>query len=408
MKTTVHQWLSCITCGHRFDIDEIRYTCDCGGLLSVERAAFPQTTRLFDERLNRGPGSEARGLSQSGVWRFREAVLSIPDDQIITHPEGATRMYEREGLLFKHEGENPTGSFKDRGMTVAITQAVRLGSRAVACASTGNTSASLAAYAAQAGLRAVVFVPAGKVSAGKLAQTLAYGATCLQVRGDFDAAMKLVREASDRLGIYLVNSINPFRIEGQKTIVWELLQDLGWQAPDWIVVPAGNLGNTSAFGKALREARESGWIDATPRLASIQASGANPFYRSFRDQFSGRHRVTAETIASAIRIGDPVSHDRAVAAIRYTGGVVEEVTDDEIMTAKRDIDSMGIGCEPASAATLAGVRKLRAAGVIRDGERIVCVLTGHLLKDTEAIMKSHAGRSIEIDATIEAVEKAIA
>ena len=375
---------------------------------------------MFDERRWNRPARRAdshsarsdwrvgpTSIDSSGVWRFREAVLAIPDAQIITHPEGATRLYEREGLLFKHEGENPTGSFKDRGMTVAITQAVRLGARALACASTGNTSASLAAYAAQAGLRAVVFVPAGKVSASKLAQTLAYGATCLQIRGDFDAAMRLVLEASTRLGIYLVNSINPFRIEGQKTIVWELLQDLGWDAPDWIVVPAGNLGNTSAFGKALKEATEAGWIKRTPRLASIQASGANPFYRSFREAFSGRHRVTAETIASAIRIGDPVSYDRAVAAIRYTGGVVEEVTDDEIMNAKRAIDAMGIGCEPASAATLAGVRKLRASGVMGDDERIVCVLTGHLLKDSDAIMKSHAGRSIEIDATIEAVEKAL-
>lgn len=393
------EWLACITCNRRYAIDEIRYTCDCGGLLSVERETLPGDTRIFDERRARGG---------SGVWRFREAILDVPDDQIITHPEGGTRLYEREGLCFKHEGENPTGSFKDRGMTVAITQAVRLGARAVACASTGNTSASLAAYAAQAKLRAIVFVPAGKVSGGKLAQTLAFGATCLQIRGDFDAAMRLVLDASKKLGIYLLNSINPFRIEGQKTIVWELLQDLGWKPPDWIVVPAGNLGNTSAFGKALREARQAGWIDRVPRLASIQAAGANPFYRSFRDSFTGRHRVNAETIATAIRIGDPVSHDRAVAAIRYTGGVVEQVTDDEIMNAKRDIDAMGIGCEPASAATLAGVRKLRASRIIRDGERMACVLTGHMLKDTDAIMRSPAGRAIEIDPTIEAVERAIA
>ncbi|HEX9162442.1 MAG TPA: threonine synthase [Thermoanaerobaculia bacterium] len=406
-RPSVEEWLACIGCHRRYAVDEIRYTCDCGGLLSVERDRLPGDTRKFDERLNRGPRTEDRGPDSSGVWRFREAVLNVPENQIITHPEGGTRLYEREGLLFKHEGENPTGSFKDRGMTVAITQAVRLGARAVACASTGNTSASLAAYAAQAKLRAIVFVPAGKISGGKLAQTLAYGATCLQIRGDFDAAMKLVLESSKQLGIYLLNSINPFRIEGQKTIVWELLQDLGWNAPDWIVVPAGNLGNTSAFGKALREAREAGWISRTPRLASIQASGANPFYRSFRDSFTGRHRVAAETIASAIRIGDPVSYDRAVAAIRYTGGVVEEVTDDEIMTAKRDIDAMGIGCEPASAATLAGVRKLRASGVLHAGERIVCVLTGHLLKDIDAIMRGPAGRSIEIDATVEAVERAL-
>ena len=226
---------------------------------SAERRArhVAATATIFDARR-----ASRKTIDQSGVWRFREAVLDVDEDEIVTHPEGSTRLYERDGILFKHEGENPTGSFKDRGMTVAMTQAKRLGARAVACASTGNTSASLAAYAAQAGLRAHRLRPrAAKSPAGKLAQTLAYGATVLQVRGDFDAAMRLVREACDRLGIYLVNSINPFRIEGQKTIVWELLQDLEWNAPDWIVVPAGNLGNTSAFGKALREALDAGWID---------------------------------------------------------------------------------------------------------------------------------------------------
>jgi threonine synthase len=317
-------------------------------------------------------------------------------------------LYERDGILFKHEGENPTGSFKDRGMTVAITQAVRLGARAVACASTGNTSSSLAAYAAQAALRAIVFVPAGRIAAGKLAQTLAYGALCLQVRGDFDAAMRLVLEASQRMEMYLVNSINPFRIEGQKTIVWELLQDLEWNPPDWIVVPAGNLGNTSAFGKALIEARDAGWISRMPRLAAIQASGANPFYRSFRQDFAQRHRLTPETVATAIRIGDPVSYDKAVSAIRATNGVVEEVTDQELMQAKRDIDRMGIGCEPASATTLAGVRKLRASGVIHLRERIACVLTGHVLKDPDAILKNVAPEQIvEIDPDLSEVERAI-
>jgi len=396
------EWLQCIGCERRFDASEIRYTCECGELLSVERDAMPKRD-LFDARL-----SSRKTIDKSGVWRFREAVLNIDEHEIVTHPEGSTRLYERGGIFFKHEGENPTGSFKDRGMTVAMTQAKRLGARAVACASTGNTSASLAAYAAQAGLRAIVFIPAGKVASGKLAQTLAYGATALHIRGDFDSAMQLVREASDRLGIYLVNSINPFRIEGQKTIVWELLQDLEWNAPDWIVVPAGNLGNTSAFGKALREAFDAGWITKMPRLASIQASGANPFYRSYRDAFAQRHRIAAETIASAIRIGDPVSHRKAVAAIQQTNGIVEEVTDDELMLAKREIDEMGIGCEPASATTLAGVKKLRASGVMRDGERIVCVLTGHLLKDTDAIMRNVAPeRTIEIDATMDAVEQAL-
>jgi threonine synthase len=389
--------LQCITCSREYDIMEVRYTCDCGGLLSVERTGLLDRD-AFDDR-----HSSRADIDRSGVWRFREGVLNI--DKVITHPEGATRLYRRNGLLFKHEGENPTGSFKDRGMTVAVTQAVRVKATAVACASTGNTSASLAAYAAQAGLKAIVFVPSGKISSGKLAQTLAYGATCLQVRGDFDAAMRLVREACDRLGIYLVNSINPFRIEGQKTIIWELLQDLDWEAPDWIVVPAGNLGNTSAFGKALREAHANGWITRMPRLASIQAHGANPFFRSYQGSFETRHRISAETIASAIRIGDPVSHDKAVSAIRETLGVVEEVTDDEIMAAKREIDGMGIGCEPASAATLAGVKKLRAAGVMKEGEQIVCVLTGHILKDPEANYR--AEKVVEIDPTIEAVERVL-
>jgi threonine synthase len=422
------EWLQCIGCARRFDASEIRYTCECGELLSVERDAMPDRN-VFDARL-----ASRKTIDRSGVWRFREAVLNVDEREIVTHPEGSTRLYERETgvggreselshafsdtrhptpdtrfrIFFKHEGENPTGSFKDRGMTVAMTQAKRLGARAVACASTGNTSASLAAYAAQAGLRAIVFIPAGKVATGKLAQTLAYGATALHIRGVFDAAMQLVREASDRLGIYLVNSINPFRIEGQKTIVWELLQDLEWNAPDWIVVPAGNLGNTSAFGKALREAFDAGWITKMPRLASIQAAGANPFYRSYRDAFAQRHRIAAETIASAIRIGDPVSHRKAVSAIQLTNGIVEQVTDDELMLAKREIDEMGIGCEPASATTLAGVKKLRAARVMHDHERIVCVLTGHLLKDTDAIMRNvPPERTIEIDATMDAVERAL-
>ncbi|HET7435941.1 MAG TPA: threonine synthase [Thermoanaerobaculia bacterium] len=391
------EWLQCISCNHRYDALDVRYTCDCGNLLSVERDTLLDRNSFDDRRTSRSP------IDQSGVWRFREAVMSA--EKIITHPEGGTRLYQRNGLFFKHEGENPTGSFKDRGMTVAVTQAVRVGATAVACASTGNTSASLAAYAAQAGLRAIVFVPSGKIASGKLAQTLAYGALCLQVRGDFDDAMRLVREACDKLGIYLVNSINPFRIEGQKTIIWELLQDLDWEAPDWIVVPAGNLGNTSAFGKALREAHAHGWIDKMPRLASIQAHGANPFFRSFSESFATRHRVTAETVASAIRIGDPVSYEKAAAAIRDTQGVVEEVSDEELMAAKREIDGMGLGCEPASATTLAGVKKLRAVGVMREGERIVCVLTGHILKDPEANLRMENVR--EIEPTLHAVENAL-
>ena len=410
------EWLECITCHERFDVLEIIYDCPrCGGLVSLERppgALATISTSTFDDRLR-----SRKDVDRSGVWRFREAVMGVEEDGIVTHPEGSTRLYAREALsqsvdveklFFKHEGENPTGSFKDRGMTAATTQAARLGSRAVACASTGNTSASLAAYAAQAGMRAIVFVPAGKVATGKLAQTLAYGALVLQVRGDFDAAMRLVNEASRVLGIYLLNSINPFRIEGQKTIAWEILQDLAWKAPDWIALPAGNLGNTSAFGKALREAHEAGWISKVPRLAAIQAHGANPFFRGFVEQFRTRHRMTPETVATAIRIGNPVSWEKARQAIIETNGVVDEVTDDELLDAKRQIDEAGIGCEPASACSLAGVRKLRKAGTIKRDESVVCVLTGHMLKDPEIILKAdHSKQLREIDPTIEEVRRAL-
>ncbi len=328
-------------------------------------------------------------MQGSGVWRFRELLLP-GRGPTLTHPEGNTTLYRREAiarfaghedLVLKHEGENPTGSFKDRGMTVAVTQAVRAGATAVACASTGNTSASMAAYAAQAGLPALVFVPAGKVAAGKLAQALAYGARTLLVKGDFDACLRLAREASEALGIALLNSINPWRLEGQKTIVWEMLQQRGWEPPDWIVLPAGALGNTSAFGKALREAHGLGLIARVPRVASVQAAGASPFYRSFRGGFRRRYRVEAETIATAIRIGDPASHDRAVRTIRETRGLVTSVTDREILEAKAVVDAAGIGCEPASAAAVAGTRRLVREGRIRRSDSVVAILTGHVLKD---------------------------
>lgn len=331
---------------------------------------------------------------RSGVWRFREAILNVPVAEIFTAPEGNTNLYSHPSLdayaggvsiRFKHEGENPTASFKDRGMTVAITQARRLGSRAVACASTGNTSASLASYAARAGLKALVFVPTGKISTSKLAQTLAYGATCVQVPGDFDQAMQTVRTAADTLNIYLVNSINPFRVEGQKAIALEILQDLAWEPPDWVVLPAGNLGNVSAVGKALVEAHEAGWISRVPRVACVQAKGANPFYQAFASGFSKRVVVTAETVASAIRIGNPVSHDRARLVMEQTRGVVTQVDDGEILAAKRALDRAGIGCEPASACSLAGTRNLVAQGVIAPDQTVVGILTGHLLKDPDAV-----------------------
>jgi threonine synthase len=351
----------------------------------------------------------------SGVWRFRELLLP-GRGPIVSHPEGNTALYRRDAvsawvgvgdLALKHEGENPTGSFKDRGMTVAVSQALRAGATAVACASTGNTSASMAAYAAQAGLPALVFVPAGKIATGKLAQALAYGARTLLVRGDFDACLRLAREASRALGITLLNSVNPWRLEGQKTIMLELLQQRGWEPPDWVVVPAGNLGNTSAFGKALREARALGLIRRVPRLAAIQATGANPFYRSFRTGFRRRFVVEARTVATAIRIGDPASLFRAAQAIRETRGVVAQVSDREILEAKAVVDAAGIGCEPASAAAVAGTRQLRSRGVIRPGDGVVAVLTGHLLKDPQAAIEYHAGAAARANPPV-AIQSSVA
>jgi threonine synthase len=396
----------------------------CGGLLEVVHSAPSRRgadlRALFAAR--RADGSDGG----SGAWRYREIVLPDAGDNIVSHPEGNTPLLARsriaawagvDGLLLKHEGHNPTGSFKDRGMTVGVTQAKRIGARAVACASTGNTSASLASYAAHAGIPALVFVPAGQVALGKLAQSLAYGARTLLVKGDFDACLTLVQQASERLGIYLLNSINPFRVEGQKTIVLETLEQLGWDAPDWIVLPAGNLGNTAAFGKGLREARDLGLIDRLPRIAAIQAEGASPFAQSFREQFATRHRMKAETVATAIKIGDPASYDRAVATIRLTNGVVTSVSDAEILDAKAVIDAAGVGCEPASAASIAGVRRLVREGAIRASDRVVAVLTGHVLKDPGALLRYHqetspapefANPPVEIDPTIEAIERVLA
>jgi threonine synthase len=287
----------------------------------------------------------------------------------------------------------------------------------VSCASTGNTSASLAAYAALAGLPAIVLVPAGQVALGKLAQTLAYGARTLLVRGDFDDCLRLARESAERLGVYLANSINPFRLRGQLSIVLELLQQLGWRAPDWIVLPAGNLGNTAAFGVALRLARETGLIDTMPRLAAVQAAGAAPFARSFRAGFAERQAVRAETVATAIKIGDPASYDRAVRSIRETNGVVLDVSDAEILEAKAVIDASGVGCEPASAASVAGVHRLARDGTIDAGQRVVAVLTGHILKDPGILIDYHkdadpprplANPPREVDATVASVERVLA
>lgn len=430
--------LRCVECSTLYPGIEAgwkpRYRCDCGGVLDVELAPPAGATglrQLFDERASAPltwPVNTGNMLpDHSGVWRYRELILPVPGQYIISRPEGNTGLYPvgmencgagrighrqigsyagLDHLFLKHEGENPTGSFKDRGMTVGVTIASLLGSQAVACASTGNTSASLASYAAQAGMRGIVFLPAGNVAVGKLAQSLAYGATTIQIDGDFDAAMQLVEQACNELGIYLLNSLNPYRVEGQKSIGFELLQQLNWQAPDWLVLPAGNLGNTSAIGKAFRQAYQLSLISHMPRFASIQAAGANPFYRSFQQGFAMREPVQAQTVATAIKIGDPVSFTRARRVIEESNGLVEEVTDAEILAAKTIIDRSGLGCEPASAATLAGVRKLVERGVMKRDESVVGVLTGNLLKDTLTGIPQ-PGENVVVTASIEAVRRVL-
>ena len=397
--TTAAMTLSCVDCDATWDAGDVRYRCDCGGTLDVvhdlERLRGSVSTDLFDaRRASRDP------IDRSGVWRFRELIVAPPYDTVVTRGEGSTTTYDVpalarwcgvERLRLKHEGENPTGSFKDRGMTVGISIARRLGMRRAACASTGNTSASMASYAAIAGMDAVVFVPEGQIALGKLSQALAYGARTLQIAGDFDTAMRLVSEVCARASIYLLNSINPFRIEGQKAIGFELLQDLGWQVPDWIVLPGGNLGNNTAIVKGLLELHALGLIDRLPRVAVVQAQGANPLATAWREGRDVRPLRGACTVATAIKIGAPVSWRKSLRGLAALDGVVEDVTDQEIIDAKARVDACGVGAEPASCATVAGLRKLVAGGVIDPRASICGILTGHLLKDPDVVVRYHSG-----------------
>jgi len=391
-------------CRRRFPITEVIYECPaCGGLLEVAYAELRLDAGVM-KRLWRERRMDNAPINRSGVWRYRELIPFLDDcDSVVTLGEGNTPLIEApraaeyagmDRLTFKHQGFNPTGSFKDNGMTCGVAQALRLGMRRVACVSTGNTSASMSAYAAAAGLEPIIFIPHGNISFGKLAQALEYGARTLQVEANFDEILALVRSLAGELGIYLLNSVNPFRIEGQKSIVIEMMDQRDWRAPDWIVLPGGNLGNTAAFGKALRELCEQGFLEKMPRLAVIQAEGAAPFYEYMREEGRGGFRpvVRPETLATAIRIGDPVSWPKAAFEVRCSQGVVEKVSEQEIADAKALIGRCGIGCEPASAATLAGIRKLREAGLIDRGQDVVAVLTGHLLKDPDYVYRYHTGQ----------------
>jgi threonine synthase len=419
-------------CATTYDLGEVLFACrKCGSLLDIaydwSRCEVPESLSFFASRWATPGRTAAARADYSGVWRFRELLPFAELDDLVTLGEGRTTLQQADALaaqiglkpnrlFLQYEGFNPSGSFKDNGMAAAFTAARRLNRRRVACASTGNTSASMALYArhtpARSGdpVQAVVFVGGDKIAFGKLAQALDYGATTLQIDGDFDACMKLVQQAADRLDIYLMNSVNPFRLEGQKTIMYRVLEGLDWQAPDWIVVPGGNLGNSSAFGKAFIELRELGLIERVPRLAIINAAGANTLCELVNEHNicwnAGRidrtaidahlaHRAaegrSAKTVASAIEIGKPVNLSKALRSLDAMNGVVRQVTDEQILDGKALIGAFGFGCEPASGASVAGLRLLFEEGVIAPTDRVACILTGHGLKDPDATVSYHRG-----------------
>jgi threonine synthase len=384
----------------------------CGDLLAFELRAAAFDARSMDETA-RSRRASLDPKDRSGVWRFRELMPPVAADAITTLREGDVPLIDGPRgaayagvaqLAYLHLGMNPTASFKDAGMTVAISHARERGARVAVCASTGNTAASMAAYAARAGMTAVVIAPVDGISAAKVAQTLDYGAHVVAVEGDFDDALRAVR-ALDPATVAVVNSVNPYRIEGQKTAAFVLLEQRRWQAPDWVVLPGGNLGNASALGKGFREARAIGLTTRTPRLAVVQASGASPFARAWRDG-AELVPVRAETDATAIRIGAPASWKKARAEVRASGGTVLDVADGEIAEARAVIGRDGVGCEPASAASLAGLRRLVTDGSIARDADVVCVLTGHVLKDTAYSARYHASDAPHANAIVRGVDLA--
>jgi threonine synthase len=407
-----HQ-LRCTGCAARVAGDQVPADFRCAQCQSLFEVVYPWTDAkpgsggtqqlpnahalrwLWQERR-----TSTQSIDQSGVWRFRDLLPIVSDfERVTTLREGNTPLYDLpkcaaalgiHWILAKHQGMNPTASFKDTGMTAALSVAVERGFEWVACASTGNTSASMAAYAARAGLRSIVFIPEGKIAWGKLSQSMDYGALTVQLRTDFDGCVKLVNELVRTHPIYLLNSVNPYRLEGQKTPAFELLEQMDWQVPEHIICPGGNLANSSALAKGFAEARLLGLIQRLPRISIIQAAGANPLYRAMQES-GGRELVAveAETRASAIRIGNPASWRKAVNALETTGGWCEQVSEAEIALAKAQIGAEGIGCEPASAVTLAGLKKLVADGRVQEEDRVVLILTGHTLKDSDYTIAFH-------------------
>ncbi len=416
-------------CDVKLGISETHAACpSCGSLLDIDyewdRVNVPGSLREFETRWN----NRRNPADFSGVWRFRELLPFAKEDQIVSIGEGQTMLrgsasieqfvgLDTNRLFLQYEGLNPSGSFKDNGMTAASTHARMVGAKVAACASTGNTSASLAIFASSTQLfDVVVFIGSGKIAYGKLSQSLDYGATTLQIQGDFDDALQRVCEACEKRDIYLCNSVNPFRLEGQKTTVYRILEGLDWEPPDWIVVPGGNLGNSSAFGKALAELKQLGLIDRIPRMAVINAVGANTLYQIYEQlgvrwnggnvddakigQFFAEmdaQKRRASTLATAIEINRPVSLMRCLRALETCDGVVRQVTDQQILDAKAIVGAGGFGCEPASAASIAGTKLLREEGVITASDRVACVLTGHLLKDPTATVSYHSSTADQID-----------
>lgn len=426
-----HQ-LRCILCNalaQREAPSDFRCT-HCGELFEVEYPSWsliPSNDAGASQPWRPNPGalkwlwkerrSSIEGIDQSGVWRFRD-LLPILDDpqQVVTLREGNTPLYRLprisrslgiRDVYAKHQGMNPTGSFKDTGMTTALSVAVERDFHWVACASTGNTSAAMAAYAARAGMRSLVLIPEGKISWGKLSQSMDYGALTLQLRTDFDGCVKILTEIVREAPIYLLNSVNPYRLEGQKTPAFEIAEQFEWEVPDHLIVPGGNLANSSALGKGFVEMLRLGLTSRLPRISVIQAEGANPLYTSIL-RSGGEHLepVSADTRASAIRIGNPASWRKAARIIHETDGFCEQVSEAEIALAKAEIGREGIGCEPASAVTLAGLKKLVQAGKVRDGESAVLLLTGHTLKDADYTIDFHRGELLHPD-ELEPLKKAI-
>jgi threonine synthase len=410
MNDNLHQ-LRCFGCGSRIAGAEARpdFRCaQCGELFEVEYPGWGQ--RGGHDRPNPGAlkwlwrerRSSGEALDESGVWRFRE-LLPILDSfgNAVSLREGNTPLYRLpraakalgiDRIFAKHQGMNPSGSFKDTGMTAALSVAKERGFEWVACASTGNTSAAMAAYAARAGMRSLVLIPEGKIAWGKLSQAMDYGAMTCQLKTDFDGCLNVLTEIVKQAPIYLLNSVNPYRLEGQKTPAFEIAEAMDWNVPDHLIVPGGNLGNSSALGKGFREMRELGLVARMPKISVIQAAGANPLVRSMATSHGTTlEPVEAHTRATAIRIGNPASWRKAARAIEETGGWCLDVTEAEIAIAKTEIGAEGLGCEPASAVTLAGLKKLRAQGVVGSGETVVLVLTGHTLKDADYTIDFHRG-----------------